>query len=103
MGQLRRLDSRLFGPVIGSDGGILTTRPMTAFEGQCFGDSGGPAFVLGASGGFSQVGVLSQVSAANNWCGGGIERYVDVAAHAEWLEDAIATIGRGKAPSGLIV
>ena len=67
-------------------------------EGQCFGDSGGPAFLArpirpGVAEIRAQVGVLSQVGAGDGWCGGALDRYVNLAAHVEWIDDAVASLG----------
>ena len=97
MGVLRKLPNRLLGPVYGQPM-TLTTSPASSTEGQCFGDSGGPAFLArpirpGVAEIRAQVGVLSQVGAGDGWCGGALDRYVNLAAHVEWIDDAVASLG----------
>ena len=97
MGILRKLPNRLIGPVYGQPK-TLTTSPLSATAGQCFGDSGGPAFLArpiapGVAAVSAQVGVLSQVGAGDGWCGGALDRYVNLAAHVEWIDDAVASLG----------
>ena len=103
MGRLRRLDSRVMGATALIDNPpVLTTRPLSADEGQCFGDSGGPAFFRDArpragGGGFAQIGVFSEAAASGSiaWCGGGIDRFVNVALpeHSQWIDEAVASLG----------
>ena len=99
-GKLRRLDNRLVGLAAGEQ--TLTARPVRSWEGQCFGDSGGPAFILpgpsprrSGRGALSQVGILSQglISPSGGFCADGVEKYVDVASHADWIEEAASSLG----------
>ena len=103
-GKLRRIENRILGLREGE--ATLTARPVRTWEGQCFGDSGGPAFLMrsGSQGGvLSQVGVLSHGlidRSAGGYCadGGQVEKYVDIAAHAEWIEEAAAAFALGGGP-----
>lgn len=96
MGKLRTTQQRVISPSYSVREPLLTTRPLSAFEGVCFGDSGGPAFLPSGA----QLGVLSQIAAGSGWCGGSLETYVNLAAQRAWIDDAVRSLGGGSRRHG---
>ena len=110
IGRLRKLQGNINGPFDEDGPSILGGWPSSQDEGQCFGDSGGPAFLTLRAGGTAQVGVLSGISAgsasgasgatasgasgaAAASCAGGVEWYVNLAKYDGWIRKAVASLG----------